>query len=236
VNSYSGFDPLTAPHRYLADLLTESERQAYEASLVRDPELLRELEATARLKLGLLRLRERGELDGLIRESRRTNWQYFLPIAAALAALVIGPMLWRSGVSPTSPSVISASLGGLTQGSDRELPLGGVEAVMRRRASSADATVVLPAARSAIELRVLPQVPHGGPYRAELRRSDNGVSSAPIGAAAHLELSEDGFVNVYVDSTALRPGSYTLDLVNLANANAQRADSFHLVVVPSRGR
>ena len=49
-------DDPTMASRYLADQLSDSEREAFEASLLRNPDVARELEATARMKVGLGRL------------------------------------------------------------------------------------------------------------------------------------------------------------------------------------
>jgi hypothetical protein len=58
-------DP-TQASRYLADQLTEAECAEYEARFIKDPEAIAELEATARFKIGLQRLRRSGELSALL--------------------------------------------------------------------------------------------------------------------------------------------------------------------------
>jgi hypothetical protein len=49
--------------RYLADQLTEPERDAFESYMDQDPDVIRDMEATARFKVALAILRERGLLD-----------------------------------------------------------------------------------------------------------------------------------------------------------------------------
>ena len=56
--------------RYLADQLSDSEREAFEAFCAKNPEMFRELEATARFKGGLARLAESGELANMVADSR----------------------------------------------------------------------------------------------------------------------------------------------------------------------
>src|SRR5262249_37968305 len=59
-------DDPTRASRYLADQLSEAECAEYEARITEDPDTVAELEATARLKIGLQRLRRSGELSALI--------------------------------------------------------------------------------------------------------------------------------------------------------------------------
>src|ERR1043165_5298786 len=76
--------------RYLADRLTDEEREAFEAYFPEHPDVVQELEAAARFKVGLMQLRDTGELTQLLQPApRRQTWQY-LAAAAAVAALVIG--------------------------------------------------------------------------------------------------------------------------------------------------
>ena len=81
MNTQSLIDDPTRAGRYLAGQLPEAESAAYEAHFATDPEALAELEATARLKIGLQRLRSSGELSELLAGS-------------ALAALPTAPGCW----------------------------------------------------------------------------------------------------------------------------------------------
>ena len=56
-------DDATLASRYLAGQLSGSDLEAYEQHLLKDPEAVRELEATARMKTGLANLRETGQLE-----------------------------------------------------------------------------------------------------------------------------------------------------------------------------
>mgnify|MGYP003577986533 CR=1 FL=1 len=51
--------------RYLAGQLSPAELQAYEQHLLENPDAVRELEATARMKVGLASLRDSGKLEKL---------------------------------------------------------------------------------------------------------------------------------------------------------------------------
>jgi anti-sigma factor RsiW len=53
--------------RYLAGQLSPAELQAYEQHLLENPDAVRELEATARMKVGMASLRDSGQLEKLLR-------------------------------------------------------------------------------------------------------------------------------------------------------------------------
>src|SRR4026208_2063020 len=74
---------------YLADRLTDDEREAFEAYYLEHPDVVQELEAAARFKVGLMKLRDTGELPKLLQRDQRLQCPYFAA-AAAVAALVIG--------------------------------------------------------------------------------------------------------------------------------------------------
>src|SRR5688572_1660911 len=138
-------DDPTMANRYLADQLTEAERQELEARLVEDPGVLRELEATARFKLGLLKLRETGRLDELAapRSWRRPPW--LLNVAAAAAILLLGIGLLRWNMEP--PPMIASELSSLLDSEGNRLPLSRAYAVMRKRGPAYDAVIELPASQ-----------------------------------------------------------------------------------------
>ena len=73
--------------RYLADQLSDQEREEFEAFCAGNPEVFGEIEATARFKAGLARLKESGELEAAI--ARRPGIGSFaMRHAASLAAAI----------------------------------------------------------------------------------------------------------------------------------------------------
>jgi len=66
-------DDPTRASRYLADQLSDAECAEYEARFTEDPDAVAELEATARLKIGLERLRRNGELSEFDRGDGRIS-------------------------------------------------------------------------------------------------------------------------------------------------------------------
>jgi anti-sigma factor RsiW len=84
--------------RYLAGQLSPTELRAYEQHLLKNPDAVRELEATARMKVALANLRDTRELGKLLQARTAFNWQWPALAAAALIVLAIGP--WRGVDTP----------------------------------------------------------------------------------------------------------------------------------------
>src|ERR1039457_4281832 len=89
--------------RYLAGRLSASETLEFETLYARQPDIVQELEQTARFREGLATLRERGELEALVRvQPRRGRWVQ-LGIAASLAILAVGAALWVGRIHTVAP-------------------------------------------------------------------------------------------------------------------------------------
>jgi hypothetical protein len=231
-------DDASIASRYLADQLSESERETYESALLGDPALVRELEATARLKAGLHHLRDSGELASLLREPRTFSTQFFLATAAALAAMIIGISLWRSDLTTSQPSLMTATLRSLVDRSGRALPVASTQAMFHKRADTYDAVIDLPPSDAAIELRVLPgtEAP-AAHYRVSLSRLKDDGSLEPLASVAGLRPAADGFVTLYADASKLTPGQYRLVISSdSAGATGATADEFLIKVVHGTSR
>jgi hypothetical protein len=224
-------DP-TIVSRYLADQLTDSELAAFEAALAHDPAVLRELEATARLKVGLHRLRATGELDELLREAPAVPSFTWIAVAAGVVALGIGIALWRPTSEPVGRPFLATASSMLSNEAGRPLPLSGAYVVMRTRAEELT-RIELPPGRAAIELRVFPQLMTQPPtYRATLIREVPGSAANESAAVLRgLHSDQEGFVRLYVDSAKLRTGRYRLVLGG-ETAEADNSETFELNVVP----
>lgn len=206
-------DP-TLAGRYLADRLSPEERAAFESALQQDPEVVAEVEATARLKVGLARLRETGELQKLLADTPRGALSRLLPLAAGLAALAIGVTVWQSAPPPAhSPSSLARSPALLARNVGHWLPVEGAVAVFRKRSGSLDAQATLPESHGALELRVLPTNPTpSSRYGLTLAALGDNSSPVTIGSVEDLTPAADGFVTAYVDTSHLSPGRYRLTL------------------------
>jgi hypothetical protein len=230
-------DPSLA-NRYLAGQLSPTELQAYEQHLLEDPDAVRELEATARMKVGLANLREVGQIESLLREApapglRRTG----MALAAAAALVVIAVGLWRGIDTPDATLVATASE--LIDRSGRPLPTGSTYALLRTRGSSYpllgtpssayDAVIELPAEPRAIELRVGPETPAPA-YSVALSRIHPDASVVQIAEVSELKAEADGFVRLYVDSSRLESGPYLVVVTPAPDRTAASTSAFRVKV------
>jgi ferric-dicitrate binding protein FerR (iron transport regulator) len=96
--------------RYLAGRLSASETREFEALYSGQPDIVQELEETARFREGLAALRERGEIEALVRtQPRRGRWVQF-GIAASLAILFVGGALWVGLTHTVAPVLFGCCL------------------------------------------------------------------------------------------------------------------------------
>lgn len=236
MKNQSLIDDPTRASRYLADQLTDAECAEYEARFVEDPDAVAELEATARLKIGLQRLRRNGELSELIAGTAapQPTRTWMLAMAASIVAVVIGVSLWfpRSGTT-TSP-VLATAASAFKDRSGHSLSVLATTPLFRTRAERYDAIIDLPPTRGAIKLRVLPSSApaESAQYQASLARIRDDDSSERIVSIDALKPSkEDGFVDLYADSSLLAPGRYRLILTReAAGSAAGDSDTFVIKV------
>jgi hypothetical protein len=238
MKNQSLIDDPTRASRYLADQLTEAECAAYEARFLEDPETVAELEATARLKIGLQRLRRNGELSELIAGAAAPppTRTWMLAMAASVAAVVIGVSLWFPRTGPMSVPVLASAASAFKDPSGHSLSVLATAPLFRTRAEKYDAVIELPATRGAIKLRVLPSTPAASArYQASLSRIKDDDTSERIVAIEDLKPSaEDGFVDLYADSSLLTPGRYQLILTRAAGGPASSdSDTFVIKVTRS---
>jgi hypothetical protein len=225
-------DDPTIASRYLADQLSASERDAFEALLLRNPDMARELEATARMKVGLARLRDSGELDKLVRERPFFERPGFLAIAASIGVLAVGLMFvrWQSA---TEPSVLASSAAAF----DKVLAVSSTPPMLRvRNTEKYDAEIELPVERQALKLRLLPAAPAGAAnYSVSLARLKDDGSTETVAAVKDLRPAEDGFISVFADSASLQPGRYQLTVTGENSEAPVYGETFVIRVRPPGG-
>jgi hypothetical protein len=210
--------------RYLADQLSPAEAQEFEAYYTRHPAMVREIEYALRLKEGLATLRDRGQLDGLMR-ARGGRWAMPLSIAAAIAVAVIGGWTWY-GSSRHVP--VASTLDELMSETSTPMPIGGKYLLVRMRSAN-DGTleIPLPAARSALGLQMLPSAgATGAPYHVSLTRLDGDGKGDRLGEAGNLSPGPDGLVNAWLDSARLQPGRHAVELTPANVSETMPADRF----------
>jgi hypothetical protein len=212
--------------RYLADQLSPAEAEAFEAYYTQHPSMVREIEYTLRLKEGLATLRDRQQLDGLMK-ARRWRWALPLSVAAAVAGTALGTWAWYGPV--TAEPVAAGSLEALMESAQPTLPLSGKYMLVRvRSAEQTPLQIPLPAEHSAVELQVLPAGgATGAPYRLVLEPIQTGAGKAkPVAEVSGLVPGADGLVAVWVDSERIQRGQYTVELAAEAGEAAAPAERF----------
>ena len=225
-------DDPTRAGRYLAGQLSDAESAAYEAKFATDPEALAELEATARLKIGLQRLRSSGELSELLTAPAVSpNRTWMLAMAAGVAAAVIGLSLWFPRSGPVTSPVLASAASVFKDHNGHGLSVMATAPMFRTRAEKYDAVIDLPATRGAIRLRVLPSSPAGtARYQASLSRiKDDNTAERGVTLSDLQPSTDDGFVDVYADSSLLTPGRYQLILTR-ESGGAGNGDSDTFVI------
>jgi hypothetical protein len=209
--------------RYLADQLSPAEAAAFEAYYTQHPSMVKEIEYALRLREGLATLRDRQQLDGLMR-SRRRRWATPLSIAAATAVALVGAWAWH-GHEGDVP--IATSLNDLVPGASSPLPLAGKYLLVRVRGADNALQIPVPATRSALELQMLPaEGSSGAPYRMELQRLEDNGAARRIGELRALSPGADGLVTAVLDSARLQPGRYAVELTSTRPDGATPTDRF----------
>lgn len=190
---------------YLSGRMSDDDREAFEDRLIRDPELVRELELSLKLGTGLDDLRRSDKLRSPPPPPRR-NWLIPLSIAAGLAAisLVIWTLRPRTDYAPllvASPAIVA------TNGAP---PAIAAQFSFIETRSLAIPDLNLPA-NGLIELRARPS--HQSPallYTITLEDREPANSSLTGGVLAGLKTDLDGYVRSYVEASRLHPGQYQL--------------------------
>ncbi len=159
--------------RYLADQLTDAEREAFEDLLSRASGDAAGNRGHRALQAGLAQLQASGELDALMKPTPWYAKGRNLSIAAIVIVIIAAAFYIRTPTPPLIAANLSA-LGGPTI-------VGSSHVVLRHRGSSFDAEVTLPAANEAIELRVLPEfAAPDARYRIALTRIDTDDKKEPL--------------------------------------------------------
>lgn len=213
--------------RYLSDKLSEVELRDFEALMVTDPELVKDLEAAARIKVGLHKLDKTKELGPLLTTSANSwsrNTRIFA-LAASLAVVAIGVTLFVNRAAFQQPSLV-ASVTSLTDRAGKPMAIFSRYEILRLRGISYDAEIEMPATPQAIELRVLPEYPaKPNRYRVNIVRVGDANELLPMGSVDGLVPADDEFVTLYLDSSKFVRGRYQLTISGDADTDAANSVS-----------
>ena len=190
---------------YLVGRLSDDECRAFEDRLLRDPQLVAELEQSLRMREGLQQLRTQGNLGK--RRSRRIGPRTWLPVLVAAACAGLALFLWVHRSAGPAP-ILLASLESRTAANVAPSVAAHFTFVSVRGGSTPD--LDLPSA-GLIEIRAAPaERSANARYRVTLARQDLGGPVQPVGDLAGLALSADGYVHCYADASRLPGGAYVL--------------------------
>ena len=217
--------------RYLADRVTDEERSEFETYYLGHPEVVQEMEATARFKVGLMRLQNSGELARLLKpKPRYLQWQV---IAAAAAVIVIAlGAIYESTHRAASPLLLAASVEALGVANNETPSIADTYTVFRTRGSSVDAEILPSESGRAIAMRVLPEYaakPVRYRVRLSLMSADDSVQ--PLAELGGLVPASDRFVHVFLSGSQLKPGQYRLSISGDSDTDAQARESVFVVRV-----
>jgi hypothetical protein len=221
--------------RYLAGRLSELETREFEAQFTERPDIVQELEESARFREGLAALRERGELKALVRaQPWRRRWLQF-GIAASIAILVVGGALWV-GLTHTVAPMLGASPTALQDSPGAALSISSTyRFVTSRDAKNTMLQIALPATRAALEFRVLPESrPGQAIYKATLNSIPAVGPPTTVGIVDSLHEDTEGFVRLFADSARLPPGAYELVVGPEPVSSAFAASRYRFVVRPAK--
>jgi hypothetical protein len=213
--------------RYLAGQLSPEEADAFEAYYTQHPSMVREIEYSLRLKEGLATLRDRQQLDALVK-ARRGRWALPLSIAAAVVAAALGTWTWYGGGSTPTAPVAARNLEELIDGGKATLPVAGKYMLVRvRSAEQTPLQIPLPSTPSALELQVLPSGgAAGAPYRFVLARSEADGKTKPLADLGGLAPGSDGLVAAWLVSERIQRGRYTVELSSAHGEAVAPAERF----------
>jgi len=197
--------------RYVAGLMDEAEEQRFEESLLDNPPLAAEVDARQRIKAGLQRLEQRGELSALLAQPAAPS--RFIRYAAAAAVLLVlgaGISYWKSGTA--SHAFIAGSLQALTGAGNSSHGVAATYLLASTRARPEETVIATPPGGGLVRIEVVPDSGTERPYTASLARiagteekslADHVVVQGAPGAS---------LVDVYLDPASLEPGDYRLRL------------------------
>lgn len=204
INAYRDFAKL---QDFIVGRMSDDERRAFEDRLVRDPNLVHELEQSLRMREGLRQLRTQGYFERSA--SRRASPRIWVPALAAAACAGLALFLWLSRTTGPSP-ILLASLESRTAADVGPLVAAHFTFVAVRGSSVPD--LDLPPA-GLIEIRVAPSTRETiHRYHLTLVRHEEGSIAQPVAELTRLAPDTNGYVHCYADASRLTPGSYLLRL------------------------
>jgi hypothetical protein len=216
---------------YLSGALPDGESDAFEQYVSEHPEICPQIEQTLKLREGLARLRERGELDALLRTPAPRRWLPYAAAAAVAFATVAG-LLWLQLRGPAA-AMLFLSPGELAAHYHQAVAVRASYVLARTRGTARVTEVTLPTEAGAIELKAVPSGASNIRYRVGLWRLAGPAGTADTAQLDAGAAGPDGYVTVYVDSSQLMPGDYAVSLTPAVSGGAGAAADRFVIRVRS---
>jgi hypothetical protein len=205
--------------RYLADQLSDSEREAFEAYYVEHPEMMQELEAAARVKVGLMGLRRAGQLEPLLQAPARIGQARRFAAAAAVVAVAIGVTVFFMR-GPSTATMLAASPAAFVDGNGAPVPIARTLTLMNARGAGPDAEMTMAESAGTIELRIRTEFDAVPPvYQVAFSSIGADGRTTTLARIDGLAATEDGYVRVYLGGPR-KAGSYEVMLSGDAGTSA----------------
>lgn len=220
--------------QYIDGRLSEDEEAQFEARMIRDPRIAKEVEVTRRMRDGLRHLHRTGALDlvtppplsmrprvqlavaadtvmdWVARQRLASRSRIQLAAAAAIVIVLAAAALYYVRPAPP-PTILAASIDALPNFGSASEPMSYVLA--QRRTQDDGVVIPKPDSHGVIQLSILPARPGtAGPYRVELRRAEAAASSEPL-ARIQAGSADQVLVTVFLNASGLEAGRYVLRVI-----------------------
>jgi hypothetical protein len=232
---------ITRPHldnpemavRYLSDKLSGPQREAFEAHYLAHPKVVEEMELDAKLKAGLICIRDSNELDRSSIVPKRSWAMMPLAIAASVLVAVTAVSSFRYAAPE---AVLASSTAALRRPLGSQLTVGATYKLLQTRTGMYDAVIPLSKGPQVIRLQMVldlePPVPSLGITMAAIAED---ASRTELAVLHPLQTDENGIVTLYLNSAAVGPGTYELSVSREATPAEVPEATFTLQIVPSEG-
>lgn len=203
--------------RYVRGRMSPAEQEVFERRLIENEDLALEVALTQRLRMGLRRLSERGELARWAETPRKAaRGHRGLALAACvLIALAAGFFLLRPSESPSPVWATSLrQIDPTVESASREVP---TFFVAHTRSTSETTRIAVSRKSGPIRLRILTDAPANSAHYSATLRFQQQATRPAAGPALEVDSDAAGFVSLFLDTTRAEPGHYEIELAQSAH-------------------
>lgn len=219
--------------RYLANQLSDDEREAFENYFIEAPEVVQQLEASARFKVGMAQLQDSNALQHLLVQSDERRWQRLL-LAAVVPTVAVG-IGYLATQQPAFQPPLVESRTALKSWLGASLPIERSYVLQRSRDSKYDAEIEITAGTQLLQVRVLPEYEIQPPrYRVRLQSAQPDGSFQIVAEVKNVQPAEDGFVSVFLNPERVRGGRYRLAISDDKDPDAPATRSSFSILIRDR--